>query len=77
MDNQTQGQSTSWVGKIKGLFTTKPAAVVPQTPSQVNPENLRVGETYQQWGTRICAIVNGSHGALSPYLQKVFNYIYP
>ena len=76
MDNQTPGQTTSWVGKIKGLFTTKPAAVVPQTPSQINPENLRVGETYEQWGTRICGIVTGSHDALSPYLQKVFNYIY-
>lgn len=76
MENQPQGQSTSWVGRLRGMFSTRPAAVVPETPSQVNPENLRVGETYEQWGTRICGIVSGSITALSPYLQKVFNYIY-
>lgn len=76
MDNQTQGQNNNWVGKLKNLFAPKAAAVVPQTPTQVNPENLRVGETYEQWGTRICGVVSGNKTALSPYLHKVFNYIY-
>lgn len=75
MDNQTQGQNNNLVGKIKKLFAPKAAAVVPQT-TQVNPENLRVGETYEQWGTRICGVVSGNKTALSPYLHKVFNYIY-
>jgi len=43
---------------------------------QNNPESRRLGETYEQWGTRICGIVTGRLTALPPYLQKVYNSIY-
>ena len=76
---EDQSQQTQGIGeKLKKLFsTTNPVEVVaPQPPSQSNPENLKVGETYEQWGTRICGVVSGSLVALPPYLQKVFNYLY-
>ena len=76
---EDQSHQTQGIGeRIKKLFsTTNPVEVVaPQPPSQSNPENLKVGETYEQWGTRICGVVSGSLTALPPYLQKVFNYLY-
>lgn len=64
-------------GKLRDLFATNKSSDVIVPPSNtVNPENRRQGETYTQWGTRICGIVSGSTLALTPYLQKVFNNIY-
>lgn len=76
MDNQNQTQS--WGEKLHELFskTRKTETIIQQPPIQVNPEDLRQGETYEQWGTRICGIVTGRLVALSPYLQKVFNHLY-
>ena len=79
MENQTSEQSKSWSEKLRqGLFSTKKQqeAIVPQAQNQNNPESRRQGETYEQWGTRICGIVTGRLTALPPYLQKVYNSIY-
>ncbi len=66
-----------------GLFTTKKSpAVAPVQPiaeSSPNltqsPDTLRQGETYRQWGIRICGIVSGSLQSLPAYLQNVYNYM--
>lgn len=79
MENQTNEKSKNWRERIsQGLFSMKRPkdALVPEAASQNNPENRRQGETYEQWGTRICGIVSGSLTALPPYLHKVYNYIY-
>lgn len=34
---------------------------------------IQDGETYHQYGVRICARVNGSHPALTPFLSKIYN----
>ena len=79
MENQILEESTTWGQKLRqGLFSTrKPQeTIVPQAQSQNNSESRRQGETYEQWGTRICGIVTGRLTALPPYLQKVYNSIY-
>lgn len=79
MENQIPEQSKSWREKIRqGLFSTRKQqeAIVPHAHSLNNPESRRQGETYEQWGTRICGIVTGRLTALPPYLQKVYNSIY-
>ena len=79
MENQTSEQSRGWGDRLHDLFSTskKPKEnVVPETQVQNNPESRRQGETYEQWGTRICGIVTGRLTALTPYLQKVYNSIY-
>ena len=78
MENGTAVQNERW-SKLGNLFSTSkstdsPAISDGQKPS--NPENRRQGETYVQWGTRICGIVTGRLTALSPYLQKVYYSIY-
>lgn len=63
--------------RLRDLFSInkKPMGnAVPDT--QINSQTRRSGETYTQWGTRICGIVEGSLNALPPYLQKVYNAIY-
>lgn len=42
----------------------------------VSPNDRRQGETYYNWGLRMCATVMGSSYALSPFLQKVYTDIY-
>lgn len=71
-------QTKGWSDKLHDLFSTrKPQeTIVPQESIQPNPENRRQGETYEQWGTRICGVVTGRLTALPPYLHKVFNHIY-
>ncbi|MBR1788216.1 MAG: hypothetical protein IJ762_03350 [Bacteroidaceae bacterium] len=79
MDNQQNNEGKSGLSdKLHNLFSfAKPkVATVPEVSKAENPENRRIGETYEQWGTRICGIVSGSMTALPPYLHKVFNYIY-
>ena len=79
MDNQQNNEvKTGLSDKLHNLFSfaRQKDATVPQVSKSENPENRRVGETYEQWGTRICGIVSGSMTALPPYLHKVFNYIY-
>lgn len=56
--------------KEKELETTP----VNQIP--VSPNDRRVGETYYNWGLRMCATVMGSSYALPPFLQKVYRDIY-
>ena len=79
MEKQTSEQTKSWSEKLRqGLFSIRKQeeTIVPQAQSQNNPESRRQGETYEQWGTRICGIVTGRLTALPPYLQKVYNTIY-
>lgn len=79
MENQQSTSERTGLGeKLQNLFSIarKKDATVPQADKVENPENRRVGETYEQWGTRICGIVSGSLMALPPYLQKVYHNIY-
>lgn len=56
----------------------KPVEVNPITSgeSPISPNDRRQGETYYNWGLRMCATVMGSSYALSPFLQKVYSDIY-
>lgn len=78
METQTTGQLKILGDKLHDLFSTKKQSetAAAQPSNQNNPENRRHGETYEQWGTRICGIVTGRLTALPPYLQKVYNAIY-
>ncbi|MBO7559205.1 MAG: hypothetical protein J6T52_12030 [Bacteroidaceae bacterium] len=79
MENQKSEQTKSWSEKLRqGLFSTRKTqeTVTLQVQNQSNPESRRQGETYEQWGTRICGIVTGHLTALPPYLQKVYHSIY-
>lgn len=42
----------------------------------ISPNDRRQGETYYNWGLRMCATTIGNHYALSPYLQRVYMDIY-
>ena len=64
---------------LKTLFTSKKAQptpatlpVVGQQQPPVNANDRRQGETYQNWGMRMCATVGGSNFALVPMLQKAY-----
>lgn len=57
----------------KKTVTTPEQNSIPQTQ---NPNNRQEGETYHNWGLRVCAIANGSHFTLAPFLHNVYNYIY-
>ncbi len=61
---------------IHSLFELEDATKSPVVTTESNPDNRRSGETYQQWGTRICGVVSGSMTALPPCLQKVRLDIY-
>lgn len=77
MDNKESEKG--WLDKIKsGLFsrstTNTDTALTPNETK--NPDSRRDGETYQQWGTRMCGIVQGTLTALPACLQKVYLEIY-
>lgn len=62
---------------LDSLFKKKEdveTASVSQMP--VSPNDRRLGETYYNWGLRMCATVMGSSYALPPFLQKVYSDIY-
>lgn len=63
---------------LRNIF--RPSNAVAQNRDAVsqvnNSEDLQQGETFEHWGMRVCAITNGSVRALTPYLQRVYNYIY-
>ena len=62
---------------LDSLFKKKEdveTASVSQMP--VSPNDRRLGETYYNWGLRMCATVMGSSYALPPFLQKVYRDIY-
>ncbi len=77
MDNQQSEKG--WLDKIKsGLFARKATDTDIKIPSNgtTNPDSRREGETYQQWGIRMCGIVQGTLTALPACLQKVYLEIY-
>lgn len=79
MEKQVSEPSKGFSERLRDLFSNSKKSdvdVLLEQQTQSNPENRRQGETYQQWGTRICAVVAGSVNALPPYLQKVYNSIY-
>lgn len=61
---------------VHSLFELEDTTKTTVPPIETNPDNRHKGETYQQWGTRICGVVSGSLMALPPCLQKVRNEIY-
>lgn len=62
---------------INSLFKKeKEQVTAPVSQVPVSPNDRRVGETYYNWGLRMCATVMGSIHALPPFLQKVYTDIY-
>lgn len=63
---------------LGNIFKKSPVSVPEQDVATQGgySEDLQQGETYEHWGMRVCAITNGSVYALTPYLQRVYNYIY-
>lgn len=64
---------------IKSLFTHKspsmPAAATtsqPATITQYNQDNMRDGETYTNYGKRICGVVGASNAALAAFLPRIY-----
>lgn len=59
---------------IKSLFTTKKSPAVPAVPftgfggTTFKPE----GETYEQYGRRLCAAVNGGLNVFNAMLEKIY-----
>lgn len=78
MENKTSESSKGWSDKLHDLFSTKKPKDITVSPieNKSSPQSRRSGETYTQWGTRICGIVEGSLTALPPYLHKVYYSIY-
>ncbi len=71
------------LNKLKELFSTKISeAISPKPQTQdispnlpKNSDDKRDGETYQNWGTRICASTGGSSYTLDSFLHKVYQHI--
>lgn len=79
MENLTSEQQRGLSDRLHDIFSISKKTkenIITETVIQNNPESRRQGETYEQWGTRICGIVTGRLTALPPYLQKVYNSIY-
>lgn len=79
MENLTSEQQRGLSDRLHDIFSISKKTkenIITETVIQSNPESRRLGETYEQWGTRICGIVTGRLTALPPYLQKVYNSIY-
>ena len=76
--DQSSEKTKGWGDKLRELFSTEKSNEVSITlqQAQINSDTRRIGETYEQWGKRICGVVTGSLTALPPYLQKVYNYNY-
>jgi len=47
----------------------------PTMPSSI-PNSRQEGETYEHWGKRICAVVDGNSYAFAAYLHNVYDYSY-
>ena len=79
MNSQTTELQKSWGDRLHNLFSTSKKlkeSIVPETQAHSNPDSRRQGETYEQWGTRICGIVSGRLTGLPAYLHRVYNAIY-
>lgn len=63
---------------VKNIFkkTAKNDGLVQDQYDQNNLENIQVGETYEQYGTRVCGMVTANSHSLVPFLQKVYHQIY-
>lgn len=66
------------LSKLVNLFTSEPSSMVtPQgATSTADPNARHEGETYNNWGLRICATVSGSINTLIPCLHKIYNSLY-
>ena len=66
---------------LRQLFSLNKQASAnqPQAPAvtPIQPQNdvKQEGETYSNYGKRICGLVNASNEALPPFLQRIYNYI--
>ena len=63
---------------LKNIFkkTATNDGLVQDQHDQNNLENIQVGETYEQYGTRVCGMVTANSHSLVPFLQKVYHQIY-
>lgn len=59
---------------IKSLFTTKKSPVVPAAPfTGFGDTTFKTeGETYEQYGRRLCAAVNGGLNVFNAMLEKIY-----
>ena len=81
MENQLSEQTKRHNNKfnLSNIFSQKKKTDEVVNSQQNIPgssQSLRTGETYTQWGARICGIVEGRVTALPPYLHKVYDLIY-
>ena len=60
--------------EVTGNQTNK-MNVTPAITDYGDPSSKRQGETYANWGKRICATTSGSDVALGAFLGNVYNYI--
>lgn len=64
------------MNSIKSLFNPASPKVNPQDAivqaQQANPHSKKDGETYHQYGSRMCGLVNGAIETLVPFLNKVY-----
>lgn len=58
---------------IKNLFGTKNEPDKTPISPIIDNEAKRVGETYVNYGKRICGLVNASISALDPFLQRIYS----
>lgn len=65
---------------LLNLFRTQDTAATAPMPASASPvqlqssDSIQKGETYVNYGKRICGLVTASMQALQVYLQKVYNY---
>lgn len=58
---------------LRDLFRTSAAKTdTTEAAIPVNPNEKRADETYQHWGKRVCAFVDGSSISLKPFLHNVY-----
>lgn len=65
---------------LKSMFAVKKAndtqlaqkTVAPPTLDYANPDAIQQGETYNNFGVRMCGRVNGDTAFLPPFLQRVY-----
>lgn len=50
----------------------QPTCIAPPTIDYANPDAIQQGETYNNFGVRMCGRVNGDTAFLPPFLQRVY-----
>ena len=78
MDANINDKAKVLFPNIKGIFKKSQTdnGIVQEQQLQNNLENKQEGETYEQYGTRVCGMVTASSHSLVPFLQKVYHQNY-